>query len=161
MNATPFPPSPKDQIYDIVYSQFWRRVDKSGDCWEWTSSVNEWGYGYLYLIGKRLYAHRLCWILHHGEIPEDRFVCHSCDNRRCVNPDHLWLGTPKENSQDMVRKGRGTNPINRRLTPDQVREARALYAAGGISYWDLGARYGVSGTCAHRLINGITYQDVQ
>lgn len=88
---------------------FWQRVDKSGDCWLWTGAISNGTYGKTNFAGKQYGAHQLAWILTNGEIPQGLFVCHKCDNPRCVNPDHLWLDTPKNNTHDMIRKARKSN----------------------------------------------------
>lgn len=88
--------------------RFWAKVDRRGpnECWLWTASKDRHGYGTLQLDGKPRKAHRLSWILSNGPVPEGLCVCHSCDVRLCVNPSHLWAGSNKANTDDMIAKGR-------------------------------------------------------
>jgi hypothetical protein len=89
---------------------------KENGCWEWTKSKNPSGYGIFKNLDDRtqkpgnkmriMLAHRASYILHKGEIPYGKFVCHSCDNRGCCNPEHLWVGSPKDNARDALRKGK-------------------------------------------------------
>lgn len=82
-------------------------INEQTDCWEWTAAKNNIGYGmFRWAQGIMRTAHRVSYELHKGPIPQGQVVCHTCDNPKCVNPDHLWTGTLKDNAQDMVAKDR-------------------------------------------------------
>lgn len=89
---------------------FESKIDKSGDCHLWTSNRQNQGYGTVTLgRGNVLLAHRVSFLIHHGEIPDGMFVLHRCDVRNCVNPLHLWLGDHADNARDKEQKGRGNH----------------------------------------------------
>ena len=95
-------------------TRFWSKVDKGsgqgpgGDCWIWTATKHESGYGLFRIRGTStmMRAHRMSWSLNHGPIPDGMYVCHHCDNPACVNPAHLFVSSQKGNVADCVKKGR-------------------------------------------------------
>lgn len=87
-------------------TRFWSKVDTSGECWRWLGSKNSHGYGDLRIGGIHKLAHRAAWEFENGTIPSGLFVCHHCDVRDCVRPDHLFLGTNSQNMRDAWKKGR-------------------------------------------------------
>ena len=86
-----------------------KTVPSETGCLEWGGRLTPNGYGQVTRRGKTILTHRLAWELSNGEIPDGLFVCHHCDNKRCVNTEHLFLGTPSDNTRDMFSKGRGVN----------------------------------------------------
>ena len=93
--------------------RFWSKVRKADGCWEWTGAATERGYGVLGRGERGLgneKAHRVSWMLHHGQIPDGLWVLHRCDNPKCVRPDHLFLGTSDDNIADMHAKSQNARP---------------------------------------------------
>ena len=113
----------KIQMRHIFLKSF--EIKESG-CWEWNGELDKDGYGKIYAFSKRVSAHRFSYEIFNGIIEPEMFVCHSCDNPCCVNPDHLWLGTTQENTQDSVNKGRrdylygDTNPAKRKSVRKKI-----------------------------------------
>ena len=141
--------------------RFWRHVDRRGpdECWPWLGGKNASGYGRF----NQGYAHRFALELAHGPMEPGRYACHRCDNPSCVNPAHLFAGTAEENQQDSRVKGRmrkatGLTSRAAKLTPEQVREARAV-ENGEVSA--LARRFGVNPTTLWALRHGKTWRHVR
>lgn len=116
-------------------------------CWEWDGTLMANGYGYVHCGGKLLRAHRVSYEVFRGDIPAGQVVRHRCNNKRCVNPHHLELGSQQQNLDDMVKARRSANgERNARavLTDEQVVAIRQSYASGLTTYRALGEHYGVS-----------------
>lgn len=146
--SKPRNPTGKNQHNLPTDVRFWSHVDKSDDCWIWTASRSADGYGRFRLNHKLIAANRMSWKIAHGEIPAGMLVLHRCDNPPCVNPEHLFLGTDKDNAQDSCAKGRRssrpgeTNP-SAKLTDLDVRHIRIMLA-GGWPKKSLARLFGVS-----------------
>lgn len=143
---------------------FWTHADRGPGCWTWTGRRHEAGYGIVEKAGvsSPYRAHRLSWELTYGPIPKGLFVCHRCDNRLCVRPDHLFLGTHAQNMADMRAKGRdarGVRTGNATLDPERVQAMRRLQAVG-LSYSRVAQLFGVSVMTAHSAITRRTWKHV-
>src|SRR3990167_403222 len=157
------------ELTDIEKSErfkesFYKNAIVKEGCWGWRGALDQGGYPVM-SCRKALgpdRGHRASWVIHKGAIPKGLFVCHSCDNPTCTNPDHLWLGTQKENNDDKIRKCRTNNipPPHKRgsenggskLKDDQVREIRVLLEKG-LTSRAIGKQYDVSKTTVLRIRN--------
>jgi hypothetical protein len=139
--------------------RFWSKVDKTSSergCWLWTGSLKETGYGVFQLEGAKAptKCHHYSWIKYRGEILEGKWVLHTCDDRRCVNPEHLYLGTHRDNMDDVVRRGRGKGLKRVRLPLAEKARMREEYRQGDLSHLTMSAKYGVSLKTVGRILRG-------
>lgn len=140
--------------YEIpLIDQFMKNVKKcDSGCWEWIGAKHASGYGGLAKgMWKEAYAHRWCYIFHKGEIPEKKVVRHLCDNRICVNPEHLEIGNQADNVHDMYKGGKEGG--NRKLTNTQIEELRKMRAEGKLIR-ELEAAFGITRTTVYKILQG-------
>jgi hypothetical protein len=153
---------------DQFVQEFWKKVCK-GDpslCWEWQAAVQKSGYGVVGVRRKLHLAHRVAWELSNGEIPPGMLVCHTCDNRICCNPQHLFLGTHADNLRDMYEKNRNNNARGDSSGPrvaaktgwKVVGEIRKLYTSGDFTARELGEMFSVSGSTVSRIVNHVLWK---
>jgi transcriptional regulator with XRE-family HTH domain len=136
--------------------RFWDKVRKTDGCWFWTAGLDRDGYGSFELSGRKG-AHVVSWIFATGSDPRPMHVLHKCDNPSCVRPDHLFLGTNKDNMIDKTAKGRqarGVRNAGAKLTDEQVLEIRQRCAARAASARKIGECFGVSGTLVRKIASG-------
>ena len=126
--------------YPPAQARFWQQTQKGKDdeCWLWTGASQK-NYGTFTVDGKLVRSHRFSWTLHRGPIPQGLEVLHQCDNPRCVNPNHLFIGSHRDNMQDCVSKARN----EQKLTAAAVAAIKSKYAQGKTSQRKLAAEYGV------------------
>lgn len=158
--------APGTEIAVRCAARFWERVDKSTSaCWLWAGAKNEKGYGIAWTGTRTIRAHRLAWLLTHGDLPPRPLVlCHSCDNPACVNPDHLRAGTDMDNQRDSASKGRRiAGPWRDKrsawLAPDRVAAIRAM-AANGSGARACAEKFGIHEETARKVIARRTYKRV-
>jgi len=135
--------------------RFWDKVQKTNTCWNWIGAIKSNGYGLFWWERKNISAHRFSYILNKSIILNGFNVCHTCDNRKCVNPDHLVACTQSENLIDAYKRKRKTS-VRRKLTDEKVISIRSKYSKGN-SYRKLAKEYGVSTCCIVLIIKNKTY----
>lgn len=151
-----------DSTMKNVRRYFSQRIKKvASGCIEWQGCCDGGGYGDMYCNGKLQKAHRYSYQLFKGTIPRGFSVCHTCDNPKCVNPDHLFTGTHSDNMKDMYAKGRGNRPTgekhhSHRLTWEQVRFVRDSKESSR----QLGKKYGVTHQAILKIKNYITWREI-
>ncbi len=140
---------------------------KPNECWEWLASVRNSGYGRIKIGDLTRSAHRVSYELHVGKIPNGICVCHHCDNKLCVRPNHLFLGTHRDNARDMVQKGkhnpaRGESAGSAKLTEKQVMKIRTTFKKN--NRWGmktvLARKYGISNAQITHILQGKHWRHV-
>ena len=136
--------------------RFNERLQKLDSCWELTGHRNYCNRSYMSVNKKLMQAHRAAYILFNGEIPDGMCVLHTCDNPACVNPDHLYLGTKKQNAKDREKRGRHGSGWTI-LKPKQVKAIRTAYDQG-VSALELAEKYNRDPLSIFRIVSGKSYQ---
>ena len=151
-----------------VVERFMEKVDKSSSeqgCWLWTGSVDRSGYGRIDNgTGKLVSVHRLSYTHFHGPIPERMEVCHVCDVRNCVNPAHLFIGTHKENLDDMRNKGRSRDSRGEKNPRAKLRESDVIeihrLISQGTTQTEIARKYGVNRRTISHIATRSTWKQV-
>ena len=148
--------------YDLY--KFWSKVDKKGDddCWNWTGAKSSGGYGCIGIGGKILTASRVAYRFHYGVDPDTLDVCHTCDNRKCCNPNHLFLGTRYDNMRDMVNKGRnksfpGESHYYSKIKEEDVYTMRELNKLG-LTYASIARLYNMTAVSVSGIVRGRSWK---
>ncbi len=144
------------------FEDVWKYIDKKSniECWEWTRSLNTQGYGQMNVGGNPYLAHRIVYELTYNQIPYKLCVLHSCDNPKCCNPEHLFIGSRDDNNKDKKNKGRSYHPNHKgelnqtsKLTCKDIKEIRNLYSTGKYTQKELGNMFGVVRQNIGKIIN--------
>lgn len=157
----------RSQKFQTTESSFWNRVAilSPSECWLWQGAINDDGYGILRFRGEAHKSHRLAWILTNGE-PGDLHVLHRCDNRRCCNLSHLFLGTHADNMKDMALKGRGTKrcgedvPISK-LKEKDIFAILELHEVQEMTQTAIARLYNVSQPNIGNIVRGDTWKHIK
>lgn len=152
-----------EQILSLNFlCRFWLKVNKTDGCWLWTGSAISAGYGHIGIWKRQttVYAHRASWIMHNGPIPDGLHVLHDCpgkDNPLCIRPEHLWLGTHKDNMGDMAQKGMAAQA---KMNPDQILQIRYMREQNGMTHKALGLLFGLDRSVISDIVHRRTWKHV-
>ena len=140
-------------IYPTLKDKILKNIEHKNGCWEFKCKTGAWGYKYFRYNKIRYRTHRASYIAFVGEIPKGMLVCHSCDNRACCNPEHLFLGTHSDNNKDCSKKGRKIKPSNSKLNNKKAIKIRNMYLSGNYTHQILADKFKVSCTTITHVIN--------
>jgi len=147
-----------------IEESFWARVEKTDSCWWWRGYVNNNGYGRLYVALKKksMSAHKLSYVLAHGDVPEGMVIMHSCDNRKCVNPEHLRVGTASDNQRDAMHKNRAyfsriKGDYHPRSDLSEISVARALLVKDALPVQDIANALGTSKSNIYKIVQKVSW----
>lgn len=162
----------KSEKLERLKQSFEKHVIRQEECWDWKGPLDKGGYSIMSCkrqLGSDR-GHRASWIIYKGNIPKDKVVCHKCDNPICTNPEHLWLGTQKQNNDDKIKKGRAiyTKPPLKKgiengaskLKEDQVKEIKELLKTD-MSQSEIGKKFDVSKTTIYRIKHGKNWSHIE
>lgn len=147
------------ELHPVLVAAFWRRVRPDGDCWRWIGNVHpQTGYGAYSFRGKGYRAHRLSLMIHGVAVPDHLDACHHCDNRWCVNPNHLYVGTRRQNMADCTARGRHNKPVGEKhwrakLSTRDVLKIRELSAAR-VSQTAIANKFNIHPATVSRIARG-------
>lgn len=148
----------------VRFAKLVSKTQTSDGCTEWTGRIDRHGYGrFRSPSGRVVQAHRAAWEIANGQIPDGLYVLHTCDNRRCVNPSHLFLGTRKDNNNDMLikkRGARGEKNGNAKLTKPSVEFIRSEFLSRRMSSLELGKKYGIGRNYVYQLVHSNRWKHV-
>lgn len=157
----------KVEVDRHLIRRFWGKADKREDgCWEWQSAKMPKGYGIFTVLLEGKYvgvlAHRMAWLITYSDVPTELYVCHKCDNPKCVRPEHLFLGTHADNLGDQKAKGRsrfGSKHHGAKVTEEDVKDMFALREQG-LTHKQIAEKYNMSRPNVTVILNGRTWQNV-
>lgn len=165
---------PSKTTQENMNQRFWSKVSKAGpdDCWPWngantsSDSTHGRGHGRIRYMGKLLMAHHMSWMIAGNVLPENKYLLHTCDNPRCVNPNHLYVGTIQDNTDDMRQRGRekyasiGEDNPSAKITETIVIQILSLYWIDGYSQQAIADHIGIDQTTISRIIRRDTWSFV-